>query len=56
MSLQPKQSKQWKTWEREVASDLGGKRTGPRGEDLPDVMDLPGNFAPECKVTNGACS
>ena len=49
MSLPPNRSKQWKAWEREVAADLGGKRTGPRGEDLPDVMDLPGNFAPECK-------
>jgi hypothetical protein len=49
MSLPPNKSKQWKAWEREVAADLGGKRTGPRGEDLPDVMDLPGNFAPECK-------
>ena len=49
MSRPPKQSKQWKAWEREVANDLGGKRTGPRGEDLPDVVDLPDGFAPECK-------
>ena len=27
----------WKNWEREVATDLGGKRTGPRGEDIPDI-------------------
>jgi hypothetical protein len=49
MSLPPNRSKQWKAWEREVAADLGGKRTGPRGEDLPDVMELTGGFAPECK-------
>jgi hypothetical protein len=43
------QSKQWKDWEREVARDLGGTRTGPRGFDVPDVIDLPDGFAPECK-------
>jgi hypothetical protein len=49
MSLPPNRSKQWKDWEREVARDLGGTRTGPRGFDVPDVIDLPGDFAPECK-------
>jgi hypothetical protein len=49
MTLRPKQSKQWKDWEREVARDLGGTRTGPRGFDVPDVIDLPEQFAPECK-------
>lgn len=49
MSLPPNRSKQWKDWEREVARDLGGTRTGPRGFDVPDVIDLPGGFAPECK-------
>ena len=49
MSLPPNRSKQWKDWEREVARDLGGTRTGPRGHDVPDVVDLPGNFSPECK-------
>lgn len=49
MSLPPNRSKQWKDWEREVARDLGGKRTGPRGFDVPDVVDLPVDFAPECK-------
>ena len=44
-----KQSKQCKDWEREVARDLGGTRTGPRGFDVPDVIDLPREFAPECK-------
>ena len=43
------QSKQWKDWEREVARDLGGTRTGPVGFDVPDVSDLPQGFAPECK-------
>jgi hypothetical protein len=43
------QSKQWKDWEREVARDLGGTRTGPRGFDVPDVIDLPNGFSPECK-------
>lgn len=49
MSLPPTRSKQWKDWEREVARDLGGTRTGPRGFDVPDVVDLPVPFAPECK-------
>lgn len=49
MSLPPNRSKQWKEWEREVARDLGGVRTGPRGFDVPDVTDLPIEFAPECK-------
>ena len=49
MSLPPSRSKQWKDWEREVAKDLGGKRTGPRGFNLPDVSELPREFAPECK-------
>lgn len=49
MSLPPNRSKQWKDWEREVARDLGGVRTGPRGHDVPDVCDLPIPFAPECK-------
>ena len=49
MSLPPNRSKQWKDWEREVAKDLGGKRTGPRGFNLPDVSELPGDFSPECK-------
>ena len=49
MSLPPQRSKQWKDWEREVAKDLGGKRTGPRGFNLPDVSELPREFAPECK-------
>ena len=49
MSLPPNRSKQWKEWEREVARDLGGVRTGPRGSDVPDVTDLPIDFAPECK-------
>lgn len=35
------QSKAWKTWERELSKDLGGVRTGPRGFNLPDVMDIP---------------
>lgn len=39
----------WKVWERTVASDLGGTRTGPRGLALPDVSNLPVPFAPECK-------
>lgn len=49
MSLPPNKSKQWKDWEREVARDLGGTRTGPRGFDVPDVIDLFQDFAPECK-------
>lgn len=36
----PKRSQQWKSHEREVAKDLGGVRTGPRGFDLPDVSGL----------------
>lgn len=48
MSLPPNRSKQWKDWEREVARDLGGTRTGPRGFDVPDVINLPRGFA-ECK-------
>lgn len=41
-------------WEREVAKDLGGERTGPRGLGLPDVSAIeaphPFNlYAPECK-------
>lgn len=39
----------WKSWEREVAKDLGGKRTGPRGTNTPDVHDVPGGLQPECK-------
>lgn len=42
------QSNVWKVWERQVAKDLGGERTGPRGFGLPDVI-LP-NMAPECKA------
>jgi hypothetical protein len=47
-------SQQWKVWEREVARDLGGERTGPRGLGLPDVSNIPARFpfnlfAPECK-------
>lgn len=42
-------SQQWKAWERRVARDLGGVRTGPRGLGLPDVLDLPDGLAPECK-------
>ena len=49
MSLPPNRSKQWKDWEREVARDLGGTRSGPRGTDVPAVSDLPNGFAPECK-------
>lgn len=39
----------WKQWEREVAADLGGRRSGPQGSDVPDVygVDL---IAPECKL------
>ena len=40
--------KAWKAWEREVARDLGGERTGPTGFDLPDVKGVP-LIAPECK-------
>ena len=49
MSRPPNRRKQGKDWEREVARDLGGKGTGPRGFDVPDVVDLPIEFAPECK-------
>ena len=42
-------SSQWKVWEKEVANDLGGIRTGPTGKATPDVSDLPVPFAPECK-------
>lgn len=42
-------SNQWKVFEREVARDLGGERTGPTGKDSPDVINLPIPFAPECK-------
>lgn len=38
-----------KAWEREVAKNLGGTRTGPRGKDLPDCIDVP-LVAPECKL------
>ena len=41
--------KPWKAWERKVAKDLGGTRTGPRGHDLPDSIDAP-LIAPECKL------
>lgn len=34
-------SDQWKAWERQLAADLGGVRTGPRGFGLPDVSDIP---------------
>lgn len=40
--------KSWKVWERQVAADLGGERTGPMGKDLPDVSGVP-VIAPECK-------
>lgn len=40
-------SSRWKEVEREIARLLGGERTGPRGEMLPDV-DLP-DLAPEVK-------
>lgn len=39
--------KGWKKWEREVAADLGGQRTGPQGKNLPDVSGI--EIAPECK-------
>lgn len=41
--------KPWKVWERKVAKDLGGSRTGPRGMDLPDCIDAP-LVAPEAKL------
>lgn len=37
----------WKQWERDVAADLGGSRTGPTGRDTPDVTVF--YLAPECK-------
>jgi hypothetical protein len=40
----------WKKWEREVASDMGGRRFGPLGESMPDVDCQ--YFAPECKLTS----
>lgn len=40
--------KSWKAWERQVAHDLGGSRTGPRGFGLPDVSGVP-IIGPECK-------
>jgi hypothetical protein len=40
--------KAWKAWERKVAADHGGTRTGPRGSNVPDVSGLP-LIAPECK-------
>jgi hypothetical protein len=40
--------KAWKAWEREVARDLGGTRTGPTGRDTPDVSDV-ALIGPECK-------
>lgn len=39
----------FKAWEREVAKDLGGERTGPTGKETYDV-EIP-VFAPECKFT-----
>lgn len=41
--------KPWKVWEREVATTLGGTRTGPRGKNLPDSIDIP-LVAPEAKL------
>lgn len=41
----------WKQWERNVAKDLGGERTGPRGFSLPDV--LLDDLSPECKYSRG---
>lgn len=40
--------KAWKAWEREVAKDHGGARTGPTGRDTPDVSGL-AMIGPECK-------
>lgn len=37
----------WKKFERQVARDFGGQRTGPRGYGLPDVKGIP--LAIECK-------
>src|SRR5882724_1587892 len=42
------QSSVWKVWERQVARDLCGERTGPRGYGLPDVIRP--DIAPECKA------
>jgi len=39
----------WKAWEREVATSLGGTRSGPTGRDLPDCIDVP-LVAPEAKL------
>lgn len=41
--------KPWKAWEREVATSLGGTRTGPQGKDLPDCINAP-LVAPEAKL------
>lgn len=40
-------SQQWKEAERELARDMGGTRTGPRGFGLPDVIHP--RWAPEIK-------
>lgn len=40
--------KAWKRWERQVANDHGGSRTGPRGFGLPDVSGIP-LISAECK-------
>ena len=40
--------KAWKAWEREVANDHGGRRTGPTGFDTVDVSGLK-LIGPECK-------
>lgn len=40
--------KSWKAWEREVARDHGGTRSGPTGFDSPDVTGV-ALIAPECK-------
>lgn len=40
--------KAWKAWEREIARDHGGTRTGPTGRDTPDVTGVE-LIAPECK-------
>jgi hypothetical protein len=41
--------KDWKRWEREVATRLGGYRSGPRGSDVPDIAGLH-SLAVECKL------
>lgn len=51
MGVMPVSDQMWKQWERTVAKDLGGERTGPRGFSLPDV--LLDDLAPECKYTRG---